>query len=334
MTQEKLHGVNLGGWLLLEKWMTPSLFEGTAARDEYELLQASGGKERIERHRRTFITEQDFIWLKDNGLNAIRIPVGYWVLENDAPFIAATRELDWAMDMARKYELQVIIDLHGLKGSQNGYDHSGRIGVAGWYKNAQYRRDTSVTLETIANRYKDYAIFWGLQVVNEPKLGVFQITLRNFYEQAYERLAKILKPHTHIIFSDTFTPRLLSGAMGRHSGRVVMDVHLYHMTTLLSQFLSIDWFMRKTTRRGRMLKRLSKTQPIIIGEWSGVMRHETMRHVSQDEQEKISREYIRLQMDIFDTAAGWFYWSYKTESPGLWHFRSQVESGAIRVKTP
>lgn len=29
-----LQGVNLGGWLVLEKWMTPSLFDGTTAADE------------------------------------------------------------------------------------------------------------------------------------------------------------------------------------------------------------------------------------------------------------------------------------------------------------
>ena len=29
-----LRGVNLGGWLLLEKWMKPSLFDGLAASDE------------------------------------------------------------------------------------------------------------------------------------------------------------------------------------------------------------------------------------------------------------------------------------------------------------
>ncbi|WP_234418871.1 hypothetical protein [Parazoarcus communis] len=30
----KLRGVNLGSWLLLEKWMVPSVFEGLAATDE------------------------------------------------------------------------------------------------------------------------------------------------------------------------------------------------------------------------------------------------------------------------------------------------------------
>ena len=30
----RLRGVNLGGWLVLEKWMTASLFDGLEATDE------------------------------------------------------------------------------------------------------------------------------------------------------------------------------------------------------------------------------------------------------------------------------------------------------------
>ncbi len=30
----KMRGVNLGSWLVLEKWMVPSLFEGLEATDE------------------------------------------------------------------------------------------------------------------------------------------------------------------------------------------------------------------------------------------------------------------------------------------------------------
>lgn len=33
----KIKGVNLGNWLVLEKWMNPALFEGTTAEDEYYL---------------------------------------------------------------------------------------------------------------------------------------------------------------------------------------------------------------------------------------------------------------------------------------------------------
>ena len=40
---KKLRGVNLGGWLVLEKWMTPSLFEGLAATDETTYCAELGG---------------------------------------------------------------------------------------------------------------------------------------------------------------------------------------------------------------------------------------------------------------------------------------------------
>ncbi len=37
---EQLRGVNLGGWLVLEKWMNQNLFAGTDAMDEtYLCLQ-------------------------------------------------------------------------------------------------------------------------------------------------------------------------------------------------------------------------------------------------------------------------------------------------------
>ena len=71
-----LRGVNLGGWLVLEKWMTPSLFAGTEAIDEYTFMQTPGAVEKIDQHRRSFITEADFKWLRKHGVNAIRIPVG------------------------------------------------------------------------------------------------------------------------------------------------------------------------------------------------------------------------------------------------------------------
>lgn len=34
---KKIKGVNLGGWLVLEKWMSPHLFDETNADDEYYL---------------------------------------------------------------------------------------------------------------------------------------------------------------------------------------------------------------------------------------------------------------------------------------------------------
>lgn len=34
LVQKKIHGVNLGGWLVLEPWITPSLFEQFTPSDK------------------------------------------------------------------------------------------------------------------------------------------------------------------------------------------------------------------------------------------------------------------------------------------------------------
>ena len=37
-----IKGVNLGNWLVLEKWMSPDLFAGTEAEDETQLCYRPG----------------------------------------------------------------------------------------------------------------------------------------------------------------------------------------------------------------------------------------------------------------------------------------------------
>ena len=49
-----IKGVNLGNWLVLEKWMNPALFDGTTADDEYYLptqLDPAVYEARIRTHR-------------------------------------------------------------------------------------------------------------------------------------------------------------------------------------------------------------------------------------------------------------------------------------------
>ena len=64
-----IKGVNLGNWLVLEKWMSPALFEGTTAEDEYYLptqLSPEAYEARIKIHRSEYITERDFVTI--NGV--------------------------------------------------------------------------------------------------------------------------------------------------------------------------------------------------------------------------------------------------------------------------
>ena len=104
----KVKGVNLGNWLVLEKWMSPSLFEGTTAEDEYYLptqLSKEVYEARIKIHRSEYITERDFTRIKSMGMDAVRIPVPYFIFGDREPFIGCIEELDKAFNWAEKYGL-------------------------------------------------------------------------------------------------------------------------------------------------------------------------------------------------------------------------------------
>lgn len=132
-----IKGVNLGNWLVLEKWMSPALFEGTTAEDEYYLprkLSKEVYETRIKVHRAEYISERDFVAIKAMGMEAVRIPVPYFIFGDREPFIGCVEELDKAFNWAEKYGLQILIDLHTAPEGQNGFDNGGICGVCKWSK--------------------------------------------------------------------------------------------------------------------------------------------------------------------------------------------------------
>ena len=70
MNPDYIKGVNLGNWLVLEKWMSPALFDGTTADDEYYLptqLDPAVYEARIKTHRAEYINERDFATIASWG---------------------------------------------------------------------------------------------------------------------------------------------------------------------------------------------------------------------------------------------------------------------------
>jgi aryl-phospho-beta-D-glucosidase BglC (GH1 family) len=114
--------VNLGGWFVLEPWITPSIFEAAGgAVDEYTYCQTLGQSEaqsRLETHWSTWITQADFGAIAAAGLNHVRIPIGYWAVNPQPgdPYVQGQIPyLDQAVAWAGEVGLKVIIDLHGGK---------------------------------------------------------------------------------------------------------------------------------------------------------------------------------------------------------------------------
>lgn len=69
---EFLRGVNIGGWLVLEKWMNGDVFSGAGAgaADQWTFDSTYGAAQALERHWSSWFTEADVESLKSYGINA------------------------------------------------------------------------------------------------------------------------------------------------------------------------------------------------------------------------------------------------------------------------
>ena len=250
----QIRGVNLGGWLVLEPWITPSLFyqflgkdENTTAVDIYTFCQVLGpdeGNKQLKRHWNTWVTEDIIKELAQSGaVNSLRLPVGDWMYKPYGPYVGCTDGaldyVDLVLDWAYANGLTVLLDIHGVRGSQNGFDNSGQsqgfqwtsvlntvpagdvtfqhwpIRSAGWmgtfdpvsatykdinFDNIQHALDV---IEKIADRYKDHPAVLGLEPLNEPWQYTPIDHLKQFYWEGY-LIVKKVAPYWKYIMHDSF----------------------------------------------------------------------------------------------------------------------------------
>lgn len=345
-TEKKIHGVNLGGWLVLEKWMTPELFAETETEDEVWLNRRADQKvlaEQMKKHRDTYVTEQDFRQIAECGFHMVRIPVPYFLFGDRPPSIGCIEYLDMAFDWAETYGMQVLIDLHTVPGSQNGYDNGGLTGVCKWCKDPESVEYALGVLERLAKRYADRKGLFGIEVLNEPiSLPVYLTApstgkavdqeeakgsgyvpmkfLKTFYTEAYRRMRNILPEDKAIVFHDGFR---LGGwsAFFRKNGmkNVYLDTHIYIYAMEFFVPFHAPWVYRIYLAIEKLrIVRAQKAVPVIVGEWSlsnrysyGMKQGKMKTPEFQEKQRERYQEVARLELSAWDCAAGWFYWNYQ-----------------------
>ena len=255
----KIKGVNLGNWLVLEKWMNPHLFDGTTAEDEYYLprqLSPEVYRARIQIHRSEYITERDFVTIASWGMNTVRIPVPYFVFGEREPFIGCVEELDHAFNWAEKYGLKILLDLHTAPDSQNGFDNGGICGVCKWAKEPDEVEFELSVIERLAERYGKRPGLWGIEPLNEPVTPeiykVFNVEKRyppvepemakdnapvswdflyDFYREAYRRIRRHAAEDKIVLFHDGFDiHRWKEFFADPQLKQVALDTHQYLMT--------------------------------------------------------------------------------------------------------
>ncbi len=358
-TADKLRGVNLGSWLLLEKWMVPSLFEGLAATDETSWCVELGDRapDILRRHWDSFITREDFAWLAQRGINAVRIPLGHWVFGPDYPWHRSYGDrrhpfvtggidvLDRAFGWAAELGLRVVLDLHAAPGCQNGFDNGGIKDVCEWHTQADYREHALSVLERLAQRYGTHPALHAIEVLNEPRWDVPTDYLKAYNQDAYERIRRHCPPETvAVVFHDGFRPfREYLGCLQAPAYRnVVFDIHRYQCFERSDIDSGIYEHIRKTVGPWKEEADAIHRElglPAYVGEWSlgldlkvvslwapGPYNH-ALEGMDAFQQDVACRAYAAAQLMTFEQYRGWFFWSYKTETTPAWCFRECVRRG-------
>ncbi|KAI2627654.1 glucan 1,3-beta-glucosidase precursor [Hypoxylon sp. NC1633] len=366
---EKIRGVNLGGWLVLEPWITPSIFEATPDNvvDEYTLTQTLGASEaatRLEKHWSTWITVDDFRDIASKGLNFVRIPVGYWSVTpiSGEPYVNGgykylTEALDWASDS----NLKVMIDLHGAPGSQNGLDNSGRRGAIEWTQGDTVAQ-TLTALNKLRDDFSSHPSVASIELLNEPMSPNLNMdTVKQFMSTGTDNLEG---HNVAVAFHDAFLGVSSWNDWGAasDSSSLLLDTHHYEVFDGGQLQMSIDAHVSSVCDFGNQMAGSNKWT--ISGEFTGALTDctkwlngrgvgarydgtfnyngktssfigscEGKSPATVDELSTEDRSniarFINAQMVAYEKASGWIFWTWKAEASPEWSFKDLANAGVI-----
>lgn len=304
---------------------------------DYQLANGYGrdkAKKVYHRHRSSFITDKDFKFLSRNGINTVRIPVGWWIAYDPnppAPFVGGSlQSLDNAFKWADHYGLQVIVDLHAAPGSQNGMEHSAsRDGSADWSNSSDHISQSLTVIDFLASRYSNNSMLLGIELLNEPLATTVPVdVLASYYSNGYQTVRKY-SATTYVIMCQRIgnaDPHELYQINDAFSN-IVVDVHYYNLFD--------DYFDNKTAQdnidfisknREPQVEALNSTNgPLIfVGEWTNEWK---VQGASRSEYQ----QFGDAQLQAYEKASfGWSYWTLKNEEKH-WDFEWNIKHNYLRL---
>jgi endoglucanase len=311
-----LRGVNVGGWLLMENFITghPAT-ESLARRALLEVLGLERYRRFFERFLAAFYADEDASFLASLGLNCVRIPVNYRHLEDDLrPFelrVEGLSHLDRAIKTNAGHGLYSVVDLHAAQGWQNHAWHSDNQTLEPLLWEQRQFQDRVVWLwEQLADHYREEPWVAGYNILNEPADAGGAI-LRPLYRRIVDAI-RVIDPN-HLIILDGNTYAQEFDSLGDPIAGVAYSLHhypdlgmagagpypgptggkLYDRAAMEREFLNRAAYMKK------------HGLPVFVGEFGPAYDRDPVADESK-------LRVLEDQLSIYGQhAASWTIWSYK-----------------------
>ncbi|KAF1963388.1 putative glucan endo-1,6-beta-glucosidase B [Byssothecium circinans] len=346
----KIRGVNVGSLFVVEPWMANDAWNKMGCggtKSEFDCMRKLGkeaGNAAFQKHWDSWITEEDMNKMKEYGLNTIRVPVGYWMVEetvekNSEPFPSGSlAKMDRLAEWAAKRNMYVIFDLHGAPGAQEpNQPFTGQYATAtGFFNTRNYERSYKF-LEVMTERiHKNnaYRTTGMIEVLNEPERKSNTL-LSEYYVNAYNKIRDVEKK-LNIGADKQLTIQYMDKTWGagnpkdvlKDKSGVAYDDHRY-----------LKWAPITHTKQNYLSTSCKDTfgdggnKPIIVGEWSLAAADavEQTAEWKPSTNKDFYKQWWAAQVQAYEKEMGWVFWSWKAQlgEDYRWCYRCAVEAGAI-----
>lgn len=333
-----LHGVNLGGWLMMEGYILGgrNIAEHAFKKEIAERCGKKAVEDLEKRFRSTFIKEEDFSHIKSIGANCVRVPFHYKIITEHQ-----WKYLDQALEWAEKYKIYVILDLHAVPGAQNADWHSDSTGEALLWKEKAHQEKLCTIWKEIALRYKNNQGIAGYDVLNEA-VGKNTTVIKS----VYKNITKVIREvgDKHIIFVEGNTWSQEFEFLGKPwDEQLAFSFHFYFPLEFTFNFVKhltypgkingAYWDKKEIQKKLERYRTLQKkwSIPLYCGEF-GV-------HVRNGQAGEFA--YVKDVLKVFNEwNIHYTYWTYKAVAGGMfpdgiyqyvenpqWINRSEIISG-------
>jgi glucan 1,3-beta-glucosidase len=325
----KIRAVNLGGWFVLERWMNSKLFKEIPKQcnDETCFLKLKKNAEKVlQDHWKNWITMDDLTWIKQQGINLVRIPIPWWLFGN-VGYVRSVEYLDEVLHSLERLHLHFMLDLHTAPGCQNGFDNGGIQHVLDWPTKQSYITTTISVLKKVMKRYDHLHYFHSIELLNEPHVSIDLNLLKQFYLDSYNALRTINKTR-YIVMHDAFRMNEWEDFFqNNHFQNVIFDTHLYQCFDDSIKQYSLQQHVELAMKRKKQLARLSSYVPVFVGEWSLGLQ---MNDLIKEHYMENLKQYATSQLVSMRDCLGHAFWNYRVNSGyEAWHFRLLVEKEII-----